>query len=126
MIQVNYWPKELRLTVEGHATNENMQGNPAVCTGASVLVFSLMNTMDGFNDRKWCKSVYFDNGNGYAYMRMFKPKRTKFKALRVAIGMTYGGLGMLAKKYPDLIKVKVCSGIPFDDKACIEKALGET
>ena len=35
-------------------------------------------------------------------------------------------LDMLAAKYPECIKVKVCSGIPFDDKACIEKALRET
>ena len=124
MIEVNYWPRELRLTVKGHAKDENMEGNPLVCSAASMLVFSLMNTMDGFNDRKWAKCVYFES-DGEAYMRMFKPKRLKFKALRVAMGMTLGGLAMLEKEYPDLVKVEVCTGKQFDDKAAIERALGE-
>lgn len=125
MIEVKYWPRELRLTVKGHAVNENMEGNPDVCAGASMLVYSLMNAMDGFNAAKWCKAVYFE-GNGEAYIRMMKPKWHKFKALRVAMGMTYGGLGMLAQQYPKLVKVKVCTGEPFNDLAVIADVLEKT
>lgn len=123
MIQVKYWPRELRLTVEGHATNENMEGNPDVCSAASILAYSLMNTLDGMNDRRWAKCVYFDNGDGLAYMRANKPKRFKFKAVRVAFGMTFGGFGLLQQCYPDLVRCEVCTGKPFDDKAAIRAVL---
>lgn len=123
MIKVNYWSKDLRLTVEGHAQSETLEGNPRVCSAASILVYALMNAMDGFMLRKWAKCAYFDNGSGMAYMRATKVKWHKFKAVRVAFGMTYGGLCILAKHYPDLVKTEVCNGRAFDDKKAIEDAL---
>lgn len=122
MINVKYWPRELRLTVEGHALEEK-DNNPAICNAASMLVFALMNTLDGFKLRHWVKGVaYFDSGSGYAYMRAFKPRWHKFKAVRVAFGLVFGGLAMLAQQYPDAVKVDVCTGEPFDDEAVIKNA----
>lgn len=122
MINVKYWPRELRLTVEGHALEEK-DSNPAICNSASMLVFALMNTLDGFKLRHWVKGVaYFDSGSGYAYMRAFKPRWHKFKAVRVAFGLVFGGLAMLAQQYPDAVKVDVCTGEPFDDEAVIKNA----
>lgn len=122
MIKVRYWPQELRLTVEGHALESDMQENPLICSAASMLVFSLMNTMDGINSRRWAKCAYMDNGNGFAYMRAFKPKWHKFKAVRVAVGMTFGGLAMLAHQHPEAVQVEVCTGQPFDDEEVIKNA----
>ncbi len=121
MIKVCYWPRELRLTVEGHAVDESMGAtdeNIAVCSGASMLVFALMNALDGFKLRKWVRAgKYFDNGSGFAYVRAFKPKWHKFKAVRVAFGLVYGGLAMLESHYPNLVSCEVCTGKEFDDAA---------
>ena len=123
MITVKYWAKEMRMTVEGHATNAQLEGDPCVCAAVSALVYSLMNTLDAFIDKKWAKCAYFENGDGMAYMRAKKIKWHKFKAVRVAFGMTLGGLAMIAKTYPEMVKVQVVSGEFFDDAAAIKAAL---
>lgn len=123
MIEVKYWPRELRLTVSGHALEEAQEVNPEVCCAASMLMFALMNQMHGFVSRRWAKdAVYFDTGSGFAYVRMIKPKWHKFKAIRVAFGLVYGGLCMLAEKYPKAIRCDVCTGEPFNDAECIKNA----
>lgn len=120
MIKVNYWPRELRLTMEGHAVtdeNEQTEDGIVVCSGASMLMFALMNALDGFKLAAWVKNVhYYENGNGFAYAKVDKPKWHKFKAVRVAFGMAFGGLAMLAKHYPKLVSCEVCTGKPYDDK----------
>lgn len=125
MIKVCYWPRELRLTLEGHAVSENeetTEENVAVCAGASMLVFALMNALDGFKLRKWVKKgLYYDSGSGFAYVRAFKPKWHKFKAVRVAFGMVFGGLVMMQNEYPDLVSCEVCTGKEFDDARIPQK-----
>lgn len=119
MIVVKYWPRELRLTVEGHAVAEDgtmSDEGAVVCAGASMLMFALMNALDGFKLKQWAKDVhYFDNGNGFAYAKADKPKWHKFKAVRVAFGLVFGGLALLQSHYPKLVSCDVCTGEPFDD-----------
>ena len=121
MIRVYYWPRDLRLVIEGHAPKK-WQDGPAVCAAASALYNSLCDTTNGFLKRGWCKRRFYletDDG-GLGYCRIWA-RRRYFKRCRVAMGMCFGGLWMLADKHPNLVHVEVCTGIPIDDFQVIKE-----
>ena len=113
MIQVYYWPREQRLVMEGHAAQKGLH-SPVVCGSASTLFLALCTTTNGFLKYKFLKGRYYKDQKGIGYCKMW-PKRRYFKRTRVAIGMCVAGLLMLADKYPDLVDVRVATGLPFDD-----------
>lgn len=120
MIQVYYWPREQRLVMEGHAQQKGLH-SPVVCGSASTLFLALCTTTNGFLKYKFLKGRYYKDQKGIGYCKMW-PKRRYFKRTRVAIGMCVAGLLMLADKYPDLVNVRVATGIPFDDAKVLEEA----
>lgn len=119
MIQVYYWPRELRLVMSGHAEHKG-NWSPQVCAAASALFLSLCSTSNGFRKYGWCRGRYHLNEHGMGYIRIWA-KRRYFKRLRVAVGMCVGGLLMLEEKHPHLVHVEVCTGIPFDDETAVRE-----
>ena len=120
MIQVFYWPREQRLVMKGHAERKGTP-SPVVCGSASALFYALCTTSNGFLKYKMLKGRYYKDQKGIGYIKMW-PKRRYFKRTRVAIGMCVAGLLMLADKYPQLVRVNVATGIPFDDAAVLEES----
>lgn len=119
MIKVYYWPRELRMVMEGHAKH-GANESPVVCGIVSLLFETLQVTSNAMLQKKWIKGRYHLNEYGLAYLRIYN-KRRWFKEARIAIGMAISGLMMLEEKYPDLVKVNVCTGIPFDDLTVMEE-----
>lgn len=119
MISVRYWPREMRLTVVGHAMEETSD-RPLICAAASMLVYALENAVDGMRKKKWVKSAYYAEEKGASYVYA-PPRALKRRAVRVAFGMCYGGLAMLQRSYPKELDCQVATGTLFDD----QKAQGE-
>ena len=121
MIRCYYWPRELRLVMAGHAPKYSDK-NKQQCAAASALLYSLIGAVKGFKRKGWANpfSTYVYADTGLAAVRI-KAARWRFKTCRVAIGMTFGGLMMLADKYPDAVHCEVCTGIEFDDNKLFEK-----
>jgi len=117
VIQVYYWPRELRMVMRGHAVRGEKRF-PLICAGASALFVSLCNAMNGFRKARWCRGHHYINEDGLGYARLWG-KRRYFKRLRVAMGMCVGGLMMMEREYPGIVHVEVCTGIPFDDQQVI-------
>lgn len=115
MITVYYWPREFRMTVEGHASARQMDKNPLVCAAASILLYGLENCIDGFKWAKWVKDGYYHEKSGRGYVKC-TPKWHKRKLVRVAYGFAYGAMGMLQKHYPEALKCEVMTGVVFDDE----------
>ena len=117
MINVYYWPRELRIVMEGHAEHKGNY-SPVICGAASLLFETLQVTTNAMLEKKWIKGRYHLNRDGLGYLRIWN-KRRWFKQARIAIGMCVSGLMMMEDKYEDLVKVTVCTGIPFDDEKVI-------
>lgn len=120
MIQVFYWPREQRIIMEGHAEKKGLH-SPVVCGSASALFLALCTTTNGFLKYRLVKGRYYKDQKGIGYCKMWT-KRRYFKRTRVAIGTCVAGLMMLADKYPDLVRVDIATGIPFDDAQVLEEA----
>ncbi len=118
MIEVLYWPRELRMVVRGHAVNGNSRW-PLVCAGASTVLYALEGTTNGFRKAGWCKKHYHTEESGIGYVRIWA-KRRYFKRCRVAMGMAFGAMLMLEETFPEAICCEVCTGIPFDDDAAMD------
>lgn len=119
MINVYYWPRELRMVMEGHAEHKG-DWSPVVCGAASLLFETLQVTSNALLQKKWIKGRYHLNREGLGYLRIWN-KRRWFKQARIAIGMCISGMMMLEEKYENLVRVNVCTGIPFDDEKVIEE-----
>lgn len=119
MIRVYYWPRELRMVIKGHAV-QGEKRYPLVCAAASALFYSLCSATDGFRKVRWCKGHYHLEEKGIGYARIWS-RRRYFKRCRVAMGMCVGGLMMLANEYPEVVRVEVCTGIPFDDDLVLKE-----
>lgn len=121
MIRCYYWPRELRLVISGHAPVYS-EKNKQQCAAASALLYSLISTVNGFRRKGWAhlRGTYTLAESGLAVVRI-NARLSHFKACRVAIGMCFGGLMMLADKYPEAVKADVVTGVPFDDKALCDK-----
>ena len=116
MIRCYYWPRELRLVMSGHAP-KNTEKNKQQCAAASALLYALIGAVHGFTRKGWANpfKTYTFADSGIAVVKI-KAARLRFKTCRVAIGMVFGGLMMMADKYPQAVHTQVCTGIPFDDK----------
>ncbi len=121
MIQVFYWPREQRLVMKGHAEKRGGGYSPVVCEAATTLFQALVSTSYGFLKYRLVKGRYHKELKGIGYVKLW-PKRRYFKRTRVGIGICVSGLLILADKYPDLVRVHVATGVPFDDAAAIEEA----
>lgn len=118
MIEVLYWPRELRMVVRGHAVNGGGRW-PLVCAGASTVLYALESTTNGFRKVGWCKRHFHREESGIGYVRIWA-KRRYFKRCRVAMGMAYGAMLMLEESFPEAIRCEVCTGMPFDDTAAMD------
>ena len=100
----------------GHAPKHS-EKNKQQCAAASALLYSLIGAVKGFRRKGWANpfKTYIYADSGLAAIRI-KAARWRFKTCRVAIGMTFGGLMMLADKYPEAVHCQVCTGIEFDDE----------
>lgn len=116
MIRCYYWPRELRLVMAGHAPVHS-EKNKQQCAAASALLYSLISAVNGFRRKGWARihGTYTLAESGIAAVRI-NARLWHFKACRVAIGMCFGGLMMLADKYPEAVSAEVVTGVDFNDK----------
>ena len=113
MVKALYYNHDglLYLNVTGHAMSAD-KGDDLVCAGVSMLMYALSNAVSGFTIDKWVKPIVvqvIDEGNVTIAVT---PHKKYLKHCRVAFGMAFGGIQMLAAQFPENVEWAVLDQPP--------------
>lgn len=104
MIKVNVNSKEYEITMDGHAGYAE-QGKDIVCAAASILLYTLADTLKRFESI--CDSdinIDDDNGKIKAVIKC-TPKQSFEGNIQLVYQIILNGLQLLADGYPDNVKI---------------------
>lgn len=104
MIEVKIIPKKHKLEMTGHAQHDE-PGKDIVCAAASMLFYTLAETVTSYPDKVFMRAPYCDSGN--KNIIICTPKNEWQSCLDVIYQTILNGLLLLEQNYPDNIKIAI-------------------
>ena len=104
MIEIKFNPKELRLSVEGHA-GQAEKGKDIVCAAVSILFYTLAQAVTDSADMLEKKpEIWTEDGNGSVSC---KPKKAFLATIQRTYWTILTGIELLAEEYKEYINFTV-------------------
>ena len=105
MIQVTYYRKHNRVTVEGHAYS-NEPGHDLVCASASILAYTLAANVANLADNSHVRIESMELSSGRAEISC-KPRSGVCTVVRKIFESVCVGFELLARDYPEYIRYEI-------------------
>ena len=97
--------KFLSLSIEGHA-GQAAKGNDIICAAASILAYTLAQTLVQMNKQGWLKKApHIDLEEGKSLV-ICRPKEEYFYECLMAFFVAEVGYTLLANNYPQYVEVQ--------------------
>ena len=107
MIKIAFNPKEMELTVKGHA-NFDEKGKDIVCASVSILFYTLAFSLKKAQKMLVKDSLKAEVGEGYSLVAC-KPKGKYTANVESIYWVCLNGLELLADDYPDYVQIEIIS-----------------
>lgn len=105
MIKVVYYRSSNKITIDGHALSGE-SGHDLVCAAASILTYTLANTVDNMVAAKQCKDKRILLESGHAVI-VCRPLSRYASVVKLLLDTICSGFEILAKNYPQNILYEI-------------------
>lgn len=102
MIEVKVCPKKHKIEMTGHAEHDE-PGKDVVCAAASMLFYTLAETVSSYPDKVFERTPYLDSGDKNVVI--CTPKKEWQSCFDVIYQTILNGLNLLEQHYPDNVKI---------------------